>query len=127
MDRSTVLGGVRVQRVDISDTILRHPVFAGERFDGCIRYSALAPGGQTPRKHRVVRQPFPRFVTFDRRDPAYLRLSRDTAVTILTGASDGGEIGAFNLARIAKIERAVLRRLSEHTPAGLRTGVIRKN
>lgn len=127
MDRCTVLGGLRAQRVDISDSILRYPVFAGERFEGCIRYSMLAPGGQTPRKHRVVRQPFPRFVTLDRRDPAYLRLSRDTAVTILTGASDSGEIGAFNLARIAEIERAVLRRLSEHTPAGLRTGVIRKN
>ncbi len=127
MDRCTALGSLRAQRVDISDSILRYPVFAGERFEGCIRYSALAPGGRTPRKHRVVRQAFPRFVTLDRRDPAYLRLSRDTAISILTGASDGGEIGAFNLARIAEIERAVLRRLSEHTPAGLRTGVIRKN
>jgi hypothetical protein len=127
MDRCTVLGTLRARQVDISDSILRHPVTAGERFDGCIRFSALAPGGQTPRKHRVVRQPFPRFVTFDRRDPAYLRLARDTDTTILTGASDGGEMGAFNSARIAETEAAVLRRLTEHTPAGLRTGLIRKN
>ncbi len=127
MDRCTVLGPLRVQQVDISDSILRHPVLAGERFQGCIRYSMLAPGGQTPRKHRVVRDPFPRFVTFDRRDPAYLRLSRETVSQIAAGASDGGEMGAFNSARIAEIERAVLRRLSEHTPAGLRTGMIRKN
>ncbi|GAA6179502.1 hypothetical protein NBRC116594_09400 [Shimia sp. NS0008-38b] len=127
MDRCTVLGSVRAQQVDISDSILRHPVFVGERFEGCIRYSFLAPGGQTPRKHRVMRRPFPRFVTFDRRDPAYLRLTRDTEAAILTGASDGGEVGAFNFARIAEIERAVLQRLSEHTPAGLRTGMIRKN
>ncbi len=127
MDRCTVLGTMQVQRVDISDSILRHPVTVGERFDGCIRYSALAPGGETPRKHRVIRQPFPRFVTLDRRDPAYLRLARDTDAALLTGASDGGEVGAFNLARIEEIARAVRQRLSEHTPAGLRTGLIRKN
>ena len=127
MDRTTVLGSLRVERVDISDSILRHPVFAGERFSGCIRYSMLAPGGQTPRKHRVVSDVFPRFVTFDRRDAAYLRLVAATDSRILTGASDGGEMGAFNRARVAEIERAVARRLAEHTPAGLRTGLIRQN
>lgn len=127
MDRCTVLGPVRAQQVDISDSILRHPVFASERFQGCIRYSMLSPGGQTPRKHRVVRDVFPRFVSLDRRDPAYLRLRAATDSRILTGASDGAEMGAFNRARIAEIERAVSRRLAEHTPAGLRTGLIREN
>lgn len=127
MDRTTVLGGVRVERVDISDCILRHPVFAGERFSGCIRYSMLAARGQTPRKHRVLLDVLPRFVTFDRRDPAYLRLADSCDSRMLTGASDGGEMGAFNLARVAEIERAVSRRLAEHTSAGFKTGLIRKN
>lgn len=127
MHRTTVLGGLRAERVDISDSILRHPVFAGERFDGCIRYSLLAPGGQTPRKHRVVGDAEAGFVTFDRRDPAYLRLTTSNDSRILSGASDGGEMGAFNRARVAEIERAVAQRLAEHTPAGLRTGLIRQN
>lgn len=127
MDRATVLGPIRAERVDISDSILGHPVFAGERFAGCIRFSVLPEGGQTPRKHRVVRAAPPRFVTFDRRDPAYLRLAARADPRILTGASDGGEMGAFAAARIAETERAVLRRLQEHTPAGLRTGRIRRN
>jgi hypothetical protein len=127
MDRCTVLGTVRAERVDISDSILRHPVFAGERFEGCIRFSMLAPGGQTPRKHRVVRDVLPRFVSLDRRDPAYLRLRQNTDSRILTGASDAREMGVFNKAGVAEMERAVSQRLAEHTPAGLLTGLIRNN
>ena len=124
MDAVTTLGTVRVERIDASDCLLRHPVFANERFAGCIRYSWLAPGGETPRKHRVIRTPPPRFASLDAFDPAYLRLAEESDTLISTGASDGGEVGAFHHARISETLSALKIRLAEHTPAGATGGVI---
>ncbi len=134
MDRATVIGEVRAERVDISDSILASPVTAGERFEGCIRFSLLAPGGTTPRKHRVISvdavtgEPIkPRFVSRGRRDPAYLRLHADGDPQLAAGASDGGEVGAFNRARTKEILDGVMKRIVEHTPAGLRPGLVRQD
>ncbi len=131
MDRATVFGGMALRAVDISDAILAGEVVARERFRGCIRYSLLAPGGETPRKHRVIRTDAatgapvqPPFLSRDRRDPAYLRLDPEGDARILTGASDGGEMGAFNGARLGELLAGLRARLAEHTPAGLRTGTV---
>jgi hypothetical protein len=131
MDRATVLGQIAAGEVDISDSVLAGAVTARERFRGCVRFSLLAPGGATPRKHRVVRTDAvtdapirPPFLSRDRRDPAYLRLDPDGDPRVLAGASDGGEMGAFNRARLGELLAGLWRRLAEHTPAGLRTGVV---
>ncbi|SEK59847.1 Phage tail protein (Tail_P2_I) [Blastococcus sp. DSM 46786] len=131
MVRSTVVGRLRLGQVDAGDSILAGEVTARELFRGCIRYSLLVPGGATPRKHRVVR-PDPGtgapvrlpFVSADRRDPAYLRLDPGGDLRILTGASDGGEMGVFNGARLGELCSGLALRLAEHTPAGLHTGVV---
>ena len=127
MDRSTVDGWIDVEEVDVSDSILAGRVKASERFRGCIRFSLLAPDSDTPRKHRVVwigDDTEPPFLSRARRDPAYLRLDPTGDARILTGASNGGEMGAFNIARLGELVTGVTRRLAEHTPAGLRTGLV---
>jgi hypothetical protein len=131
LDRGTVIGRIEVGAVEISDAILAGQVFARERFAGCIRFSLLAPGGETPRKHRVLRTDPATgaalrapFLSRDRRDAAYLRLDPNGDARLLTGASDGGEVGAFNAARLGELLRGLAVRLAEHTPAGLTTGVV---
>jgi hypothetical protein len=125
MNRATVIGRIDIEEVDISDAILAGQVFARERFRGCIRYSLLAPQSETPRKHKVVilaAASVP-FLSRGRRDPAYLRLDPVGDPRVLAGASDGGEMGAFNGARLGELLAGLGRRLAEHTPAGMRTGV----
>jgi hypothetical protein len=130
MDRATVNGRIETQVADISDAILAGAVFARERFRGCVRFSLLAPGGETPRRHRVVplgEGTQPPFLSRVRRDPAYLRLDPAGDARILTGASDGGEMGAFNAARLGELAAGVRHRLAEHTPAGLNTGLVMRH
>ena len=131
MDRCSVIGRLRVEQTDVSDSLLTGEVFAQESFRGCIRFSLLAPGGQTPRKHRVVildaatgARVRPPFLNRDRRDPAYLRLDPDGDARVLIGASDGGEMGAFNRAGLGEVLAGLAQRLAEHTPAGLKTGIV---
>ena len=130
-ERATLLGRVEIGQAELSDTIVAGLLLAQERFRGCLRYSLVGAGSQTPRRHRVLEtdpatgQPIrPPFVSRERRDPAFLRLDAQGDGRVLTGASDGGEIGAFNAARLGELYAGLGRRLAEHTPAGLRTGIV---
>lgn len=131
MDRVTVLGRTEARSVEVSDTILTGPLRAAELFRGCIRFSLIAPGSETPRRHRVLstdpatgRAITAPFLSLDPRDPAWLRLDPAGEARVLGAASDGGEPGVFNAARLGETLRGVRRRLAEHTPAGLRTGLV---
>lgn len=129
-DRVTVAGALASQEVELSDTIVTGQVIAQERFRGCVRYSLVGQGSQTPRRHRVleaevngrpIRAPFE---SRDRRDPAWLKLDPAGDSRILTGGSDGGEIGAYGAAHLGALFAGVERRLLEHTPVGLKTGIV---
>ncbi|MFG6080222.1 phage tail protein [Paracoccus litorisediminis] len=128
--RVTIAGRLEAREVELSDTIVTGTVLAHERFRGCLRYCLIAPGSLTPRRHRVldaeptgrpIRAPFE---SRDRRDPAFLRLDAGGDARVLHGASDGGEIGAFNAATLGELQSGLARRLAEHTPAGLRAGIV---
>ena len=132
-DRVTIAGEVASEEVELSDTIVTGRVIAQERFRGCVRYSLVGLGSQTPRRHRVleaeangrpIRAPFE---SRDRRDPSWLKLDPAGDRRILTGASDGGEMGAFGAARLGELFAGVERRLLEHTPAGLKTGIVMRS
>lgn len=130
-ERATLLGRIEVGQAELSDTIVAGLLLAHERFRGCLRYSLVGPGSQTPRRHRVLEtdpatgQPIrPPFESRERRDPAFLRLDAQGDTRVLTGASDGGKIGAFNAARLGELYAGLERRLAEHTPAGLGTGIV---
>jgi hypothetical protein len=115
---------VDVKVLDASDTLFTGRVRARDRFAGGIRYSRAAPESELPRHHRLVEDE-PRFVARDRRDPTHLRLAERCPASIVRGAADGSELGAFHGARLAQRVEALARRIDEYTPAGLRTGLIR--
>ena len=131
-DRVTIAGRIETGEMDLSDTIVTGRATARERFRGCLRFCLVGPGSETPRRHRVleseegpggqpIRAPF---LSRDRMDPAWLRLDPAGDARILAGASDGGEMGAFNAARLGELMAGLAQRLAEHTPAGLRTGIV---
>ena len=131
MDRVTVRGSVEAGAVEVSDAILTGPLRAAELFRGCVRFSLIAPGSQTPRRHQVLsvdqttgRAIAAPFLSLDPRDPAYLRLDPAGDERVLGSASDGGEPGVFSSVKLGEILRGVRQRLAEHTPAGLRTGLL---
>jgi hypothetical protein len=53
IERTTVLGSVRLSQAPmISESIITQAVTVDRRQDGCVRFSYLAPGSQTPRQYR---------------------------------------------------------------------------
>ncbi|MCL4225214.1 MAG: hypothetical protein KJZ91_12190 [Myxococcales bacterium] len=133
VDRATVLGVVAAGVLEASESIFLAPVTVADRFRGCIRFSRVEVGSVLPRRHRVVPdldaapvEPVPvRLVSVDRHDPAYARLAETCDPRVRFGAADGGEQGAFHDELWPVRREAVLRRLSEYTPAGMVTGLIR--
>jgi len=125
VDRSTIFGRVEVRVLEASESIVLDQVTVIDRFHGCIRYCRVEPGSVLPRQHRVEAGAPVLFVSLDRNDPAYARLSERCPPAILRGAADGGELGAFHDTLWSVRHEALRRRLTEFTPAGLETGVIR--
>lgn len=133
LDRVTVMGVVGVQVLEASESIFLGVVTVTDRFRGCIRFSRVEVGSVLPRRHRVVPdldvlpvEPVQvRMVSLDRHDAAYARLAERCDARIRFGAADGAELGAFHDEQWPVRQEAVLRRLTEYTPAGLVTGLIR--
>lgn len=127
LDRSTVFGRAECRVVHASETLFQDPVVVSDRFHGCVRYSRVAGGSVLPRIHRVAQDVPLRFVSLNRHHPAHARLAENADPRLLTGAEDGGEIGAFHAFQLALRYEGYRRRLEESTPAGLLTGVIRSD
>ena len=65
---------------------------------GCIRFSYVPSGSQTPRQYRCVSSPEPQFESARYVDAEYMLLSRTVGPEITRGAENGGELGAYNRA-----------------------------
>ena len=108
------------------DGLLLGPVTADRRQDGCVRFSYVAPGSRTPRRHRcepdLSAAPPPAFVSRRYGDPGYGRLATDDG-PVATGASDGAEMGAFHHLRQPQRLRNLRTSLDGYLPAGYRAGV----
>ena len=125
LDRCSVGGDAFVRVIDASETIFDGQVTVENRFRGCVRYSRVTSDSTLPRVHRNAVDVPVRIVSSNRRDPAWWRLRADSDPAIARGAENGSEIGAFGLAQFAQRVSGFERRLSEFTPAGLVTGIIR--
>lgn len=126
--------GTRLRVLSASECIFVDQVVALDRFDGCVRYSRVAPESILPRRHRVIGDPAdpvqaererPRFVTLDPTDPAHARLAEHCDRSLTRGAEDGSEMGAFHDAQLGPRRDGLRQRLIEYAPADLITGVPR--
>lgn len=125
IERSTILGVVTAEVLEASETIFMNDVTVQNRFEGCVRYSRVTRSSILPRQHRLTVGTEVRFLASDRHDPAHVRLAEDCDPTVLKGAEDGGEMGAFHDAQLTQRYEAYTRRLMEYTPAGLVSSIIR--
>jgi hypothetical protein len=135
LDRVTVLGGVTAHELEASDSLFTGQVRVQRRQGGCVRFSYVPPGSQTPRQHRcqpdtaveesgdppdeVRARLVPRFVSEDFGDPGYAYLTHDTPEELRTGADDGAEMGVFGIARQPQRLTNLTTALDEFLPFGL--------
>jgi hypothetical protein len=135
LSRCTVLGPVMLHQADISESILREPAQVDDAQAGCVRFSAWASGSTLPRKYESVTIPpgAALFTSTSFGHPGYAQLlaSADAAIlptapapgspapTILAGAADGSEMGAFAREKTPQKLRGLTLKFQEFMPAGL--------
>jgi hypothetical protein len=128
--RTTVLGAMAVHRLDASECILDDVAIAEDPQHGCIRFTAYAEGSAVHQPYESVtvtaRAPLFRSRDFGRPDYAQLRESVDEAIltgrdgaSIVGGAENGSEMGAFARERIQLKRRGLVQKFAEYMPVGL--------
>ena len=128
--RCTVLGRTDVHRLSASECILDDLTEVEDAQHGCVRFSAYAEGSVIHAPYRSVKVA-PRGPLFRSRrfgDPNYARLYRlaDRAIidpqpgdSILGGAKNESEMGAFKLEDISLKKRGLALKYEEYAPLGL--------
>jgi hypothetical protein len=130
LSRVTVLGRLNVHRLQASECILDDFAVTGDPQSGCVRFSAWSTGSVLPRKYESVRVPAaaPLFTTRVFGQPGYAQLTQnaDRAIaapatdgSILEGAQNGSEMGAFYMEKNAIKERSLRIKYEEFMPLGL--------
>jgi hypothetical protein len=135
LQRCTLLGTAYVHRLDASECILDDFVVVDDLQEGCVRFSAVAEGSVVPRPYESVGIPAgaPLFTARDFGQPGYAQLlpeadaailpanagAAPTVPSIVRGAEDGSEMGAFARDANPVKERGLLLKFEEFMPTGL--------
>jgi hypothetical protein len=128
--RCTILGPAAVHRLEASECILDEVAIAEDTQHGCVRFSAYAQGSALHAPYRSVKVPSrgPVFVSRRFGEPGYARLRRlaDAAIiapqtgdTIIGGAQNGSEMGAFGPEGVALKRRGLTIKFEEYAPLGI--------
>lgn len=123
-DRTTFLGSVHVAEASVSDSIITGSLLVERQQEGCLRYSYLGAGSQTPRQFECVGPQTagpPRFASLRFAASAFAQLAPNCPPQIAAGGEDGSEMGAFSAVgeplRLAAV-RSVLAEYLRLTAAG---------
>lgn len=130
LSRCTVLGPTATHRHEASECILDDIAGVEDPQHGCVRFTAYASGSNLHARYRSVavapHGPLFESRRFGRPDYAKLRRDADAAITsakpgdtILGGAQNGAEMGAFCLERVALKRRGLAAKYLEFMPLGL--------
>ena len=136
LSRCTVLGRINVHRLQASECILNDLAVVDDTQHGCVRFTCWTTHSVLPRQYESVRTSAeaPLFTSTDFGEPGYGQLlptadlqiagagqttSASAPPTILSGAENGSEMGAFCLAQNSIKEQALLIKYQEYMPAGL--------
>jgi len=151
LSRTTVLGRAFVHRIEASESILDDFTVVEDTQRGCVRFTAWAAGSVVPRQYECVQiaAQSPIFTSREFGDPGYAQLlaSADQAIipqsagttqqcgqtvatasdgsSILQGAQDGSEMGAFAREKNPIKENSILIKYQEYMPLGLAPVLIR--
>jgi hypothetical protein len=100
IQRSTVFGEVRVNRLEASEALVQGLVTVTDNQHGCFRFSAANAGSSLPQQFEshLLAPAVPNHVFLSRRfgDSAYAELSETAPETIRRGAENRSEIGAWS-------------------------------
>lgn len=133
--RSTLIGPaigaltVNVERLNADGVLIAGMADATDTQTGCFRFSARGPGSRVPHPYEshVVDDMARIFATRRFGDPHYATLSPAAPPALLTGAENGGEIGAF-AGQLAPIRLASLKaKVEEYLPFGRLPNYIQEN
>jgi len=129
LSRCTVLGGMAVHRLEASECILDEFGTVEDTQHGCVRFTAWAEDSVLPRQFECAQVPDrgPIFSSrqFGQPDYAQLLPTADSAIvagnspSIIQGAADGSEMGAFAREKNPIKERSLLIKYQEFMPLGL--------
>jgi len=131
----SILGRCWLQELTLgTEVIFADAVAVHRKQRGCVRFSYIVPGSDTPRTYECLPPPdataaelarlVPSFTSTRYGDPGYVQLERFCPYEIATGASDGSEIGAFcSLKNPLRVQNLRLR-LDEYLPFGLVPALI---
>ena len=129
LSHCTVLGRMFVHRLEASECILDEFSVVDDTQHGCVRFSAWAEGSVLPRQYESVEisDQSPIFTSRQFGRPGYGQLlaSADAAIlapagaTLLAGAADGSEMGAFARDKNPIKDRSILIKYQEYMPLGL--------
>ncbi|NJR24920.1 MAG: hypothetical protein HC786_23550 [Richelia sp. CSU_2_1] len=129
LTRCTVLGSATVHQLEASECILNDVVVVENYQQGCVRFSAWATGSVLPRPYESVEiaPKAPLFTSSRFGQPGYaqLQLGADLAIvapvgaTLIAGAKDGSEMGAFAREKHSIKERSLQIKYEEYMPLGL--------
>jgi hypothetical protein len=130
LSRCTVLGPAYLHKLSASECILDDVVTVEDTQHGCVRFCAYAAGSILHAPYRSVAVP-PRGPVFRSRrfgEPDYARLYRlvDAAIlnpalgdSIIGGARNGAEMGAFCLEAVTLKKRGLAAKFEEYAPLGI--------
>jgi hypothetical protein len=138
---TTIFGTTSVASLEATDSIFTGLLTVARRQAGCVRFSYLPAGSQTPRRFRcqpdtalaggtdpgsagdVAARVTPRFSSVAFGDPGYAQLARDGAAEICVGADDGSEMGAFHFLQQPQRAANLAAGLNEYLRFGLNAGI----
>jgi hypothetical protein len=154
LEQVTVFGEVYVKVLELaSNVVFTAKARAERRQEGCVRYSHVPDGSQTPRcfqcqpdltlaakaKEFGLDSPAslpadvyaetawrvrPQFTSIHYGNPAYAQLAQVCAWEIRSGAEDGSEMGAFSLLQQPQREANLRIALEEYMRFGLEAGIF---
>jgi hypothetical protein len=152
LERVTIFGQVHVKELELaSEVIFVQPVKADRRQEGCVRFSYVPEGSQTPRRYRcqpdlavaarekqldplkltpaeyarIVMRLRPQFTPAVRYGlPAFAQLATPCADELKTGAEDGSEMGAFCMLQQPQRLANLRIALDEYLRFGLEAGIF---
>ena len=137
--RSTVLGRMAVHRLHASESILNDVATVENTQDGCVRFGAWSTDGVVPRLPRryesvQISPGAPLFISRTFGQPGYGELLATAdqarvagAPSIVQGAQNGSEMGAFSREQNAIKERGLLIKYQEFMPLGLVPVIVYAN